>query len=181
MRNGQILNTKAFGHLLREKRKEQGYRNTKDFSAAIYDRTGLTINAETLARYERGERKPDIEQFLALTITLAGGVVANMEATDFPSSVFSECLAGKPAFERLERATRGAAVVLDSIERDLERGDLSRAPWKAKNITRLLGEIREEIINLGGFSEEAAEMGITEQEIETLTNRATILFGLMGV
>lgn len=184
MRNGQIFNCEAFGHLLREKRKEQGYRNTKDFSAAIYERTGLTINAETLARYERGERKPDIEQFLALAISLSRNNSPSTWAQGITTDVFTECLEGKPALFKVQNSLLSISQGLGVLERWQESGEMpefERDGWRVRAFIEKLENIRKEILNRGGFSEEAEEMGVTEQEIETLTNRATILAGLLGV
>lgn len=69
----QTFDPVRFGRILREKRRIEGYSNTRQFSDAILDKTQTFIDSDTLLKYERGEREPDVSKLVAIATTLFGG------------------------------------------------------------------------------------------------------------
>lgn len=57
------MDIEAFGHRLKELRNG---RSQTDIVKLIFEKTGLSITAQTFGRYENGKRKPDIEIIEAL-------------------------------------------------------------------------------------------------------------------
>lgn len=66
----KVFSPFAFGKKLRSERRIKGYSNTKKFSEAIQERTGVFIDFDTLMKYERGEREPDITKLMAISFAL---------------------------------------------------------------------------------------------------------------
>lgn len=67
----KFFSASKFGEALREMRRAVGYRNTKSFSEAIEEQTGVFIDKDTLFKLERGERLPDVEKYYAIVATLS--------------------------------------------------------------------------------------------------------------
>lgn len=179
-RKERIFNNDAFGALLREKRKEQGYKNVNDFSAAILDKTGLSINPETLARYERGERKPDIEQFLALAITLTDKRDAYSWAQGITQEVYLTCLDGKPYLFRLRNSLDSISQGLSILERMNEKSALRNSSveaggWRVQAFIERLDSIAEELERLDRYDTELEELGISQVKVQSLKDRALLL------
>lgn len=61
-----------FGRILREKRRVAGFSNTRKLSQSVKEKTGVFVDPDTLLKYERGEREPDITKFTALLVTIFG-------------------------------------------------------------------------------------------------------------
>lgn len=66
----KVFDPVAFGKTLRSERRKCGFSNTKKLSKAIEEKTGIFIDFDTLMRYERGEREPDISKITAIAFTL---------------------------------------------------------------------------------------------------------------
>lgn len=180
MKHNHIFNREAFGKLLRERRKEFGYRNTKDFSDAILKKTGFSINQETLARYERGERLPDIEQFLALLITLRDNDRVYRLYERFDQEIFETCLDGKPYIFRLTKKVEAISQGLSILERMNEESALRNSSveaggWRVQAFIEHLDSIAEELERLDGYDTELEELGISQVKIQSLKDRALLL------
>lgn len=65
-----VFDPEKFGRKVREERRLAGFKNTKEFSEAIKNSTGVFIDFDTLMKYERGEREPDISKTMAIAFTL---------------------------------------------------------------------------------------------------------------
>lgn len=68
----KVFDPQAFGETLRNERRKHGFSNTKKLSKAIEEKTGVFIDFDTLMRYERGEREPDISKITAIAFSLYG-------------------------------------------------------------------------------------------------------------
>lgn len=66
----KVFNPAAFGEILRSERRKAGFSNTKLLSQAVKQETGVFIDFDTLMKYERGEREPDITKLIAIAFTL---------------------------------------------------------------------------------------------------------------
>lgn len=78
-----VFDPSLFGRILREQRRLAGYSNTKVFSQAIQEKTGVFVDFDTLMKYERGEREPDVSKLLGIAFTLYG--------QDWPEEVVWMC------------------------------------------------------------------------------------------
>lgn len=179
-RKEQIFDCTKFGELLRENRKEQGYKSTKDFGAAIFKKTGLSINQETLARYERGERKPDIEQFLAIVITLSKNDTPESWAQGLTTEIYRSCLDGKPYLFKLSRSILAISQGLEIIERKVASNTLKNDPfeesgWRVRAYLERLTEIKSRISKLGDYATELKDLSISQEVVQDLIDRATVL------
>lgn len=65
-----VFNPALFGEQLRTERRKAGFSNTKLLSKAIKKQTGVFIDFDTLMKYERGEREPDVTKLVAISFTL---------------------------------------------------------------------------------------------------------------
>lgn len=65
-----VFDPTAFGEQLRAERRKAGFSNTKLLSKAIEKQTGVFIDFDTLMKYERGEREPDVTKLVAISFTL---------------------------------------------------------------------------------------------------------------
>lgn len=68
----KVFSPERFGRKLREERRLAGYKNTKELSEAIQELTDTFIDFDTLMKYERGEREPDVSKIFAIAVTLYG-------------------------------------------------------------------------------------------------------------
>lgn len=107
-----FFNAKWFGDYLRETRKAAGYKNTRLFSEAIEERTGVYVDYNSLDRYERGERMPGVDRFFA--------IVATLEESGYDHTFgllaqffYSKSLDGAIALEQVEQR-------IDDTETDIE-------------------------------------------------------------
>ena len=65
-----VFDPQRFGNALRAERRKKGYTNTRVFSEAIQKETDVFIDFDTLMKYERGEREPDVTKLVAIAFTL---------------------------------------------------------------------------------------------------------------
>lgn len=68
----KVFSPERFGRKLREERRLAGYKNTKELSEAVQELTDTYIDFDTLMKYERGEREPDVSKMVAIAVTLYG-------------------------------------------------------------------------------------------------------------
>lgn len=72
-----------YGHIIRKRRVELGYRKAEDYAIVVRLRTNLNISRDILYKIEQGKQKPDADQFLALNIALFGKLL--------PEEVMKKC------------------------------------------------------------------------------------------
>ena len=59
-----------YGAMIKNARKRAGYSTAQAFSDTIYRRTRVYISRDVLYKIEQGRQKPDIEQFMAINLSL---------------------------------------------------------------------------------------------------------------
>lgn len=81
LKQSQLVNWKSFGKKVKVARKQAGFGNVADFTARLYEKTGISLSERTLYKIERGESAPTVEALIALMIV-------------FPREEYGDLLAG---------------------------------------------------------------------------------------
>lgn len=123
----EVFDPVKFGTHLRNERRRAGFSNTKDLSKALQEKTGTFIDFDTLLKFERGEREPDISKLIALSVVIYGdrwdeGLVS------LASGAMPDCYGERPGMrkcviESQRRKTTGNAA-FRMLERELNRSEL---------------------------------------------------------
>lgn len=138
-----FFNAKWFGDYLRQTRKAEGYKNTKQLSEAIEERTGVYIDFNSIDRYERGERMPGVDRFFAIIATLENeGIDSSFGTLCVP---FYQCsLDGHIALERIEQRIYDLELDLEhSIEFGTQDYLLRAAETRLNDISSLLPSLEK--------------------------------------
>lgn len=113
----KVFSPERFGRKLREERRLAGYKNTKELSEAVQELTDTYIDFDTLMKYERGEREPDISKTFAIAVTLYGsswadglrGILAFAVPDSAPFNVHAQILLGEAKeYAKQEQAIRNS-------------------------------------------------------------------------
>lgn len=104
-----VFDPQRFGNALRAERRKKGYTNTRVFSEAIQKETDVFIDFDTLMKYERGEREPDVTKLVAIAFTLFKTnwieeletlLIASLPFSPNGNSIYSYSLVNKKNLER---------------------------------------------------------------------------------
>lgn len=114
-----VFSPDRFGNILRSERRKKGFTNTKQLSEAIKEKTGVFVDFDTLMKYERGEREPDVTKLLAIAVTifedkwvteLSAVLISSLPISSYGNSIFANAV--------MEEASRK-----DDAEREQKRAD----------------------------------------------------------
>lgn len=70
--DSEIFSPVRFGAALKNAREHVGITSADKLSKIAKEKTGVTINRDTIYKYERGEREPDITNLVAMFLSMFG-------------------------------------------------------------------------------------------------------------
>lgn len=160
----RVFSPERFGRKLREERRLAGYKNTKEFSEAITKLTWSFIDFDTLMKYERGEREPDVSKLVAITFTLYGA-----DWKDGLAELLSFAQPKETAPYILAETIRGDIKEIEKLK--LATQAKEARVWSEQLGVSLADGFELASLNLKGiFREDKDPNYLSEKDIETICN-----------